>query len=163
MRAKGNFRMQLFEIYRNYQSDFARFARSLTNHRESAEDLVQSAYLKSLDQVELFDTMHPEQIKAWFFTTIKRTFIDDYRKQKRIVLYDEFAENEAPETLEADFALKSALEDLPESTRKLVTMRYVMGYNSNEIAEITGTNPSTVRSRLSLATKQLQDALREEY
>jgi len=45
--------------------------------------------------------------------------------------------------------VKEALERLPKDLKALVVYRYLLGYNTREISEILGVNPSTLRSRLS--------------
>lgn len=145
--------MELYAIYERYQRDLIRFATSLTHSKEPAEDLVQQAYLKALDFLELLETMHPEQIKGWFFTTIKRLFIDSYRRQKR---FCDMPENEmACDSFEGQLidklAVQEALGYLSDEHRELVVLRYLSGYSAAKIAQILHRNPSTIRSSLSVA------------
>jgi RNA polymerase sigma-70 factor, ECF subfamily len=63
--------MQLYRIYENDRATLVRYANSLTQHKEDAEDLVQQAYVKAILQEELFDTMHPSQVMAWLYQTIR--------------------------------------------------------------------------------------------
>jgi RNA polymerase sigma-70 factor (ECF subfamily) len=153
---KKGYAMQLFDIFHTYQRDFIRFSTSLTHQPDDAQDLVQQAYLKSLDHLELFDQMHPEQIKGWFFTTIKRLFIDNYRKQKHICSEP----SKEVGTYDVDpldaLMIKDALELLPMHHRQLIVLRYLHGYSSQEIAENLGQNPSTVRSQLKVARDNLK-------
>lgn len=151
--------MKLFEIYHHQGEDFFRFALSLTHHREEAEDLVQQTYVKALDQLELFEVMKAEQIKGWFFTAIKNQFIDQYRRARKFpkVSYDQQMSENIPEppgnpSLETKvmerMEIKDVLEKLPKDLKTLVIYRYFLGYNTREISEIFGINPSTLRSRL---------------
>ena len=150
--------MKLFEIYHHQGEDFFRFALSLTRHKEDAEDLVQQAYIKALNQLELFEVMEKAQIKGWFFTAIKNQFIDHYRRSKRfpkVPFNGQMMENYSDpagevsterkvlEKLEA----KEVLEKLPKELKTLVIYRYYLGYNTREISELFGINPSTLRSR----------------
>ncbi len=156
--------MELYAIYERYQRDLIRFATSLTHSKEPAEDLVQQAYLKALDFLVLFENMHPEQIKGWFFTTIKRLFIDSYRRQQR---FCDFPENElACDGFEGQLinrlVVQQALDLLSEEHRELVVLRYLSGYSAAKIAQMLHRNPSTIRSSLSVARAQFVKHLNME-
>ena len=151
--------MKLFEIYHHQGEDFFRFALSLTRHREEAEDLVQQAYVKALGQLELFEVMEAEQIKGWFFTAIKNQFIDQYRRSKcfqRVpfnqqmleTLSDPMGNPSLEKKVLERMEVKEVLGKLPKDLKTLVIYRYFLGYNTREISEILGINPSTLRSRL---------------
>jgi len=68
--------MQLYQIYERDRATLVRYANTLTQHKEDAEDLVQQAYVKAIMQEALFDTMHPNHVMAWLYQTIKNLFID---------------------------------------------------------------------------------------
>jgi RNA polymerase sigma-70 factor (ECF subfamily) len=156
--------MKLFEIYYAFQDDFIRYAKSLTHAHESAEDLVQNAYLKALEQLDTFESLHPAQIKGWFFSTIHHRFIDDLRKNKRLEYVETFPD--IGRSFESQWHFKTSLVNIlntfPEEQRTLIVMRYLHGLNSKEISERTGLNASTVRSRLSLITPLLKKHIQEE-
>lgn len=153
--------MKLYQIYQTYQSDLLKYAFSLSRQWEDAEDFVQQAYLKALEQYELFEQMHEMQIRGWLYTTIKRLFIDAYRKDKRIMLQDETYDLPYDAFIESHLITADLLERLPESCRAVMYLRYVEDYNSTEIGNLLGLNPSTVRSRLSQSTGLLRTFLKE--
>ncbi|MCK8059633.1 MULTISPECIES: RNA polymerase sigma factor [unclassified Fusibacter] len=154
--------MKLYQIYQEHQLDFIRFANSLTHQMTQAEDLVQEAYLKALDQDELFDSLSGQQIKGWFFTTIRNRFIDDRRKQSRLVAFTpEHSGNHTPDFDSATF-IQQTLALLNEQERSLVSMRYIQGYNSSEIAEKLSMNPSTVRNKLSQGINRIRTNMLKE-
>ena len=51
---------------------------------------------------------------------------------------------------------------LPLKYRTVIHLYYYMGYSVAEIADLTKTNPSTVKTRLSRAREQLKKTLKEE-
>ena len=57
--------------------------------------------------------------------------------------------------------IEDAIAKLPQEQRILVVLRDVEGRSYEEIAETTGLNPGTVKSRLNRGRKQLQDWLRD--
>ena len=58
-----------------------RFALSLTSNNEDAMDLIQETYLKALNYRSKF-TEHTN-FKAWIYTIMKNTFINNYRRNVR--------------------------------------------------------------------------------
>lgn len=61
----------------------------------------------------------------------------------------------------AENALSEVLK-LPLKYRTVIHLHYYMGYSVAEIAELTKTNPSTVKTRLSRARGQLKKTLEAE-
>lgn len=153
--------MNIYEIYQSYQSSLIAFAFSLCRQTEMAEDLVQQAYLKALENDDLLKQLHPMQIKGWFYTTIKRGFIDGYRKQKRLVYLDEDFDMADDYKLEDHLLSMDLMKVLEEDLQTLVRLRYLEGYNSKEIGKILKLNPSTVRSKLKKALGLMKKHYRE--
>ena len=153
--------MNIYEIYQSYQSSLIAFAFSLCRQTELAEDLVQQAYLKALENDELLKQLHPMQIKGWFYTTIKRGFIDGYRKEKRLVYLDENFDMADDYKLEDHLLSMDLMKVLPEDLKTLVRLRYLEGYNSQEIGKMVELNPSTVRSKLKKALGLMKNYYRE--
>ena len=57
--------------------------------------------------------------------------------------------------------IRDAVGDLPPKYRELVHLFYQEGLGCEEISEITGTRPSTVRTRLQRARERLREKLQE--
>jgi RNA polymerase sigma-70 factor (ECF subfamily) len=73
--------MTPYEFNRNLiemKSNLQRFAVSLTADHESALDLVQDTYLKAITHKDKF--VDYTNLKAWVFTIMKNTFINNYRR-----------------------------------------------------------------------------------
>ena len=62
----------------NLEPSLTRYAYSLTENMDDAKDLVQETYFKALYNQEKFDDQ--TNIKAWLYTIMKNTFINDYRR-----------------------------------------------------------------------------------
>ena len=58
------------------------FAYSLTSDKEDAKDLLQETYLKAITYKDLF--VHQTNLKAWMYTIMKNTFINNYRKSVKM-------------------------------------------------------------------------------
>jgi RNA polymerase sigma-70 factor (ECF subfamily) len=55
--------------------------------------------------------------------------------------------------------LRAELEKLAEADREILTLRYALEYNANEIADILEINPTAVHMRLSRARQRLAERL----
>ena len=60
------------------KSNLHRFALSLTADEDDAKDLLQETYLKALSYRDKF--IDYSNLKAWTFTIMKNTFINNYRR-----------------------------------------------------------------------------------
>ncbi len=139
-----------------YADNVYRFILKNLRHEEDAKDVVQSAFEKLWITREQVET---EKCKSYLFTIAYHQMIDFIRKQKRIRLKDEFAE----ETLvagavqhNAKQVLDEALRRLNDTQRTLITLKDYEGYNYAEIGEITGLNESQVKVYLHRARLQLR-------
>jgi RNA polymerase sigma-70 factor (ECF subfamily) len=58
--------------------------------------------------------------------------------------------------------LRKELEQLPEPDREILTLRYALEYDTNQIAELLEINPTAVHMRLSRARQRLAERLTAE-
>ncbi|MGD8486362.1 MAG: sigma-70 family RNA polymerase sigma factor [Chloroflexota bacterium] len=66
-----------------------------------------------------------------------------------------------PATGVAGIDLDAAMARLDPDDRALLAMRYVAGFDSNELARATGISPSGTRSRIERLLKRLREDLRD--
>lgn len=151
--------MKVYSVYKKYNKDFIAYAKSITGNKDIAFDLVQDAYVRALENEDIFLNMNEYQIKGWFFTVIKNKNIDFMRKENKIILFDDNMPEEESEGFEEDILIKNLLEVLPEKNSQILRLKYIMHLNSNEIGKMLGISPSTVRSRLSASLKLLKKNL----
>ena len=147
--------MELYQVYENNHHDFLRFAISLTRDREAGQDLVQSAYVRALEQDELFEWMNQHQIKGWFFTVIKRMYIDEYRKNKRgQKLISQMEANAYEPSFVSQVCTDQALQQLPPPLDQIAQLK-MEGFTSQEIGQQLDLPASTVRNHLQRIRKQM--------
>jgi RNA polymerase sigma-70 factor (ECF subfamily) len=63
------------------------------------------------------------------------------------------------ERQEAFAQLRSILEQLPQADRDILTLRYALDYDAQQIAELLEINATAVHMRLSRARQRLADRL----
>ena len=71
----ANFNEEIISL----EPSLTRYAYSLTADMDDAKDLVQETYFKALYNQDKFDEQ--TNIKAWMYTIMKNTFINDYRRR----------------------------------------------------------------------------------
>ncbi|MCI0406758.1 MAG: sigma-70 family RNA polymerase sigma factor [candidate division Zixibacteria bacterium] len=157
-----------------------RTALRMTRNSSDAEDLVQETYLKAYRFFDRFE--RGTNIRAWLFKIMTNLFINAYRdKAKRpeetsfdemeeFSLYSKLVEggqkdgtNPEKELFDKLYGdeVQKALGRLPEEFRMVVLLNFVEGFSYQEIAEISGIELGTVKSRLHRGRKLLQKSLWE--
>jgi RNA polymerase sigma-70 factor, ECF subfamily len=153
-----------------------RTARRMAKSETDAEDLVQETMLKAYRFFDKFE--EGTNCKAWLFKIMTNIFINNYRSRSKApqsiavedvddgFLYGQLAKNPSVNNPETEFFskifdddVKSAISDLPEDFRIVVVLSFLEGFSYQEIADITGLQIGTVKSRLHRGRKLLQKAL----
>jgi len=146
-------------LYERYHSELVRWCQGMTDNLQTAEELVQEAFLRAMIHEDMLIILDENQCRAWLYRTVKNLYVDRIRHTSRETIVDKFYENQKiPEEME-NIEWKDILNSLPDMEGVLFTMRYLQGYNSTQIGEIFSMSPGTVRSKLSSARKHLQKAI----
>ena len=152
------------------QDHLRNFAQSLTLSTDDSKDLVQDTILKAFRYREKF--VDRANLKAWLFTIMKNTFINDYRRKKRSNVvaenavqfqYLNFSDRNANVGGEERMNLqviKNAINALEDELKSPFEM-HVAGYKYKEIAEKLIIPIGTVKSRIFAARKILAAELKE--
>lgn len=142
-----------------YADNVYRFILKNIKQDEDAKDIVQTAFEKVwINRAKVEN----EKCKSFLFTVAYNSMIDHIRKNKRVVLKDDFGEtalgsnNQQQNTKRI---LQEALGRLNERDRSLVMLKDYEGYNYAEIGEITNLNESQVKVYLHRARLQLREYL----
>ncbi|QZE13148.1 sigma-70 family RNA polymerase sigma factor [Halosquirtibacter laminarini] len=142
------------------------YALSLTTNQDAASDLVQETFLKALNYQNKF--REDTNFKAWVYTIMKNTFINDYRKKQRNKTSLESNTNEyllsiasnrvfvAPDAQQEINEIHRAIDKLPENI-KTPFILFQKGYKYTEICDILGLPMGTVKSRIFLSRKKLEE------
>jgi len=138
-----------------------RYARALTRNAADADDLVQTALMRGIVNMDRFE--QGTNLRAWLLTIMHNVFIDGVRKAKRARDADESAESmmsglyTRPNQVESLQLgdLQQAMERLPEEQRTTLILVALEDMSYEEAAKVTGVPVGTVRSRLSRARHAL--------
>jgi len=154
------------ELYSRYRDRLVYFIARKTGDRDRAEDLVQEAFIRVTRHLHRFD--QSKKFSTWIYTICSNLSKNELRNRSRspLVLFQTLTTHWEPEhrplqfedssTMPDDLYRKRYLKDLvertveelPEHHRMVFKMRELEGKSYEEIAEITGVNLGTVKSRL---------------
>jgi len=142
------------------------FSMRVCGQREDAEDTMQEVLLKSVSYLPKFQ--NPRALLVWLYKVAKNRCLMSRRKSKfaparELSLEQLMPDRNELEQLTADgrinpeaFAIRSeqasrlrhAVQRLPQQYRIVLVLRDMEGLTDDEVAEITGVRPGTVRVRL---------------
>ncbi|HZY26283.1 MAG TPA: RNA polymerase sigma factor [Bacteroidales bacterium] len=154
------FTEQLLEM----EQSLTKYATHFKLGSADSRDLVQETYLKAILNREKF--VDNRYLKAWVFTIMRNTFINNYRQNllhKTFYEHDDesfsFKQTMTSDSTNPDSALSvieinQKIEQLRECFREPFKM-YIAGFRYKEIAEKININIGTVKSRIFLARKLL--------
>lgn len=150
---------EIERIVDEYASELFRLWLVMLKNTHDAEDAVQDTLLSYLQRAPEFESRESE--RSWLLTVAANRCRDSLRRAKRhpSVSMDELTELGA--TDEHALVL-DALMALPEKFRLVLTLHYVEGYSTSEIAGMIGRKPSAVKMRLQKGRRLLEDTLGKE-
>ena len=157
------------ELVLRYQTRLLNFIYRTIGDRERAEDLVQEAFVRVYRHLHRYD--QNRKFSTWIYTIASNLAKNELRNRSRnpLVLFQairkqweadhrplQFEDSSArPDDLFHKRHLRELVErsvaQLPEHHRVVFVLRELEGKSYEEIAEITGCNLGTVKSRLNRA------------
>ncbi len=143
-----------------------RFARSITFHREDADDLVQTALERALGRSDQWEA--GTRLDSWIFRIVKNAWIDEVRSRKRrdqVFAPEEAAEHMGDNFAEAHqqrMAIQKAMSMLSDDHRVIIALVLVDGMPYKEAADVLEIPMGTLTSRLARAREALQGLLSDQ-
>ncbi|WP_096439733.1 RNA polymerase sigma factor [Alteribacter populi] len=153
--------MEMSEVYEKLKPDLIRFAKSIARHGQEADDLVQEAVLKSLNDENLL-TLPEYKQRAWFFRVMKNQMIDERRKEKKLSPWEDDLDFHVPGMVSNHIEMVELLSSLTPELSDIVFKRYWLGLTSQEIGKQLSIPSATVRYKLCTAVKRLRAKLEME-
>lgn len=145
---------EMAALYRRHVSMVYQICLMLLKHVPDAEDATQNVFRKVMEQDKPF--RDPEHEKAWLIVTARNECRDQLKHWWRRNRESETALLQVSSRQPEDSGLKELIWELPEQDRLVLYLYYYQGYTAQEIAELLGKNPSTVRTWLVRARKKLK-------
>ena len=168
-------------LYKKFRKPLYNYILRHVLNKQSAEDIFQDTFLRVYKSRKSYKPT--AKFSVYLYTIAHRLCINYAKKKKRWGFVRQLSEmifgnnREDSPTLEDTIAdedlkpleiisnkemgevLTDALEKISEKHRTAFMLFEIQGFKYNEIADITGSNIGTVKSRLNTARKQLQQLL----
>jgi RNA polymerase sigma factor (sigma-70 family) len=141
----------LTEIYRAYAADLQRFIANKIGDPTLAEDLTSTVFLKALRWLSADQS--PKSVRGWLYATARTTIIDHWQAQSQSEMRSlsgleeqlRARDDTAEASQQAEMRVQHLLSLLPERDRRILSLHYLEGYSTAEIAEALGTSAGHIR------------------
>jgi RNA polymerase sigma-70 factor (ECF subfamily) len=149
-------------IIAEHHDDMRRVCTYVTRDDALADEAVHAAWAIAWKKIGTI--REPGSLRPWLITVAVNETKRLLRRRKRRAEIEVKTDAAGvpggvdPATGVASIDLREAVDRLDPDDRALIAMRYVAGFNANELAVVTGKSPAATRQRL----KRLLDRLRED-
>ncbi len=133
------------------------------NNTDAEEVISESIYraYKNLDSLK-----YKKFFKTWLLHIVHNTAVELIRKNSKILLTDELidtADNGNEKEITTKLTLHNAINHLKQPYCTVIVLFYYEDLSISKIAQITNTNPVTVKKQLSRARMMLKELLKEDF
>ena len=162
------------ELFKLYYGKMLGVCMRYSTDRDSAEEVLQEAFIKIFDKLDAFD--YKGSFEGWMRRIVANTAIDGIRRNKKSPILtdndEDFklgAENPMVDQeelgftdLKAEMAME-AINELSPAYKSVFNLYVMEEYTHKEIGEILGISEGTSKSNLSKAKLNLQKILKEKF
>ena len=151
------------QVIVEHHDDMRRVARYITRDAQLADEATQAAWV--IAWRKLGNVRDEAHLRPWLVSVTAneaKRVLRTRRRRAEVAMIAETATGSSTESPEAGIAaldLRAALGRLDADDRALLAMRYVAGFDSNELAIAVGISPSGVRNRLERICSRLRKEL----
>jgi RNA polymerase sigma-70 factor (ECF subfamily) len=162
LRGRGGDRKALEELILLYRGRIARFVIAETGERDGYEDLCQTIFVKMV--LALPKLREAERFESWLFQIARNACRDHLRARRSSrTVFAAFAPHHENVAAVAEPGAHDAVErgmaQLPEEQRNLLRLSLEERRSYDELARMSGSTPSSVKSRLWRARENLREFL----
>ncbi|HOB19353.1 MAG TPA: sigma-70 family RNA polymerase sigma factor [Candidatus Atribacteria bacterium] len=159
------------ELYYKYRDLMYYVAFGILRDTYLAEDAVQAAFMRIINNLGKLDTENCHKTKAFVVIVVENVAKSMYSKRKKqsAVSFDELQYEVSDDANDLDNIINkldvaeivSKIKLLPETDRNILTLKYVYDMGNKEIADILNIKGAAMRKRLERARQRLSTLLRE--
>jgi len=161
---------RLTRLFAESREALSRYVRRLVRSRDTADEIVQEAYLRTYEHADSLRTP-----RAFLFRTA-RNLATDTRRHDRVAISEPMGESD-PENVvsgdgsienlliadEASRLLKQAIDRLPPQCHAALTLKLFHGQSYREIAAALGVTEKTVEKHIARGMDRIQTYLNARY
>lgn len=150
----------LIEYIKENQEKLYKIAYRYTRDKDLALDVVQEAITKALENISKLK--HEEYVKTWFYRILINEAIKSTKNKKNLVEYEinlNKMHTNSEDNLVDNLDIYNNIEKLNNKLKTVIVLRFFENLKIEEIAYITKTNSSTVKSRLYKGINEIKNNL----
>ncbi|MHC4538119.1 MAG: RNA polymerase sigma factor, partial [Planctomycetota bacterium] len=150
-------------LVRRYQAVLLANLAGKLGNKDRAEEAAQESLVRAYFNMGKLNK--PDSFFSWLLGIADLVAKEHQRKeqlQRQREIVRSFTEEVPPAELSQDYALESAIAELPEAYRKIILLRYYGGHSCNQISEQLDMPLGTVTKTLSRAYAMLRKALQQQ-
>ena len=148
----------------------------IVGQQQEAEDVTQEVFLTVYEKLYQYDTS--KNFAPWIFRIATNASISALRRKKKVVLLnfeETYPSNYEPNTVsfstdphlmlerkELENEMASAIMKLPENYRAVITLRYHLDLDNQEIADVLDISRENVEVRIHRARKALRKIILQQ-
>jgi RNA polymerase sigma-70 factor (ECF subfamily) len=155
------------ELVGRHTERFYRLAYRYVQSKETAEDIVQEAFLKLWEDPGRWQPARNTKFSTWFYRVVVNLCLDMQKKKRPVELDEDMplldereAADEAMIRAEQERILEKEIGALPERQRTALNLCFDAGLSNQEAAEVMGINLKALQSLIMRAKTALKERMK---
>lgn len=150
-------------IYEEYRGLMYYVAFKRMQHEQDAEDAVHHAFLKIVENIKTIEPVSP-RTKQLVVTIVDNCVTDTFRVRGKIptIAYNDEIQQGHYVEMRCENLLAECILKLPEQQRRVIWLKYQLGYNLHEIAKMLDISLAWAQKIDQRAKKKLEEVYKEE-
>lgn len=156
------------KLYMKYLDSIYRYVFFRVNQNQPvAEDITEVVFFKAWRGIQTF-SLTQGNFRAWLYRIAHNAVVDHYKVQKPSTRIDEVAEHadkkniqDAIESEERKEALMHAINQLTDSQKTIITLKFIEGLSNKEIAQIVSKKEDAIRAIQHRGLESLREILKQ--
>jgi RNA polymerase sigma factor (sigma-70 family) len=160
-RCKSGDRAAHYKLYKLYAKAMFNVSFRITGREEDAEDAMQEAFISAFRNLESY--RGDASFGAWLKRIVVNKAINLLKKRKHESIPEDDQWDVAEDSEDVEYKeelsverVRTAINQLPDGYRAVLSLYLLEGYDHQEIAEIMGITESTSKSQLNRAKAKLR-------
>lgn len=150
-------------IYTQHHAKMEHAAIRILKDQSDAEDAVQNAFMQVIRHFEKTYQIPCEDLPFWLISIVKNEAYMILRKKKRTAPLEDWSGVSEKAADVSDYAALVALfAGLPDTYRRVLEMKVLLGYTDKEISARLGITETAVSTRASRGRRLLREILEKE-
>ena len=155
-------RREFAVIYEQHHARLENAAMRILKNQTDAEDAVQNAFMQVIRHFEKISEIPCKELPFWLISIVKNEALMLLRKRDRTATLEEERFPEGAEDVSDYAALVELFRSLPDTYRRVLEMKVLLGYTDKEIAGHLGISETAVSTRASRGRQLLREILEKE-